>query len=88
MTTWRAPTWRATAAAMMPIGPAPVMITSSPTRSKASTVWTALPSGSRIAPISSSMASGRGTMLKAGIFRYSANAPGRLTPMPLVSGSR
>ena len=30
MTTWRAPTWRATAAAMMPIGPAPVTSTSSP----------------------------------------------------------
>ena len=30
MTTRRAPTWRATAAAMMPIGPAPVISTSSP----------------------------------------------------------
>ena len=43
MTTWRAPTWRAIATAMMPIGPAPVISTSSPTRSKASAVWTALP---------------------------------------------
>ena len=31
---WRAPTWRQTAAAMMPMGPAPVISTSSPTRSK------------------------------------------------------
>ena len=30
MTTWRAPAWRTTAAAMMPIGPAPVISTSSP----------------------------------------------------------
>ena len=30
----RAPTWRQTAAAMMPMGPAPVISTSSPTRSK------------------------------------------------------
>ena len=67
MTTWRAPTWRATAAAMMPIGPAPVISTSSPTRSKASAVWTALPSGSRMAPSSSSTSSGSGTMLKAGM---------------------
>ena len=66
MTTCRAPTWRATAPAMMPIGPAPVISTSSPTRSKASAVWTALPSGSRIAPSSSSTSSGKGTMLNAG----------------------
>ena len=33
-------------------------------------------------------ASGSGTMLKAGMFTYSAKAPGRLTPMPWVSGSR
>ena len=59
MTTWRAPTWRATAAAMMPIGPAPVTSTSSPTRSKESAVCTALPSGSRIAPSSSSIVVGQ-----------------------------
>src|SRR5436190_1134703 len=32
---------------MQPIGPAPVTRTSSPTRSKESAVWTALPSGSK-----------------------------------------
>ena len=49
---------------------------------------TALPSGSRMAPISSSTSAGRCMALKAGIRRYSAKAPGTLTPMPLVSGSR
>ncbi len=34
ITTWRAPACRATAAAMMPIGPAPVISTSSPTTGK------------------------------------------------------
>ena len=47
-TTWRAPTWRAIAAAITPIGPHPVMSTSSPTRSNDNAVCTALPSGSRI----------------------------------------
>ena len=88
MTTWRAPTCRATAAAIMPIGPAPVTSTSSPTKSKLRAVWTALPNGSKIDPISSSIASGSGTTLKAGRRRYSAKAPGSLTPIPRVSGSR
>jgi hypothetical protein len=38
ITTWRAPTKRAMATAMMPIGPAPVISTSSPTRLKDSAV--------------------------------------------------
>ena len=49
MTTNRAPTWRQTAAAISPIGPAPVMSTSSPTRGKLRAVCTALPNGSKIA---------------------------------------
>src|SRR5919112_1278467 len=56
MTTLRAPMKRTIAVAMMPIGPAPVISTSSPTTSKASAVCTALPSGSRIAAISSAVA--------------------------------
>ncbi|MNT19242.1 hypothetical protein D3C72_1544940 [compost metagenome] len=51
-TTVRAPAWRATAAAIMPMGPAPVTSTSSPSRSNCCAVCTALPNGSRIEPIS------------------------------------
>ena len=43
MTMWRAPQCRAMATAMMPMGPAPVMSTSSPTTLKASAVCVALP---------------------------------------------
>ena len=43
ITTFRAPTWRAMATAMMPMGPAPVMSTSSPTMSKLRAVCAALP---------------------------------------------
>ncbi len=82
MTTWRAPQCRAIETAMMPIGPAPVMSTSSPTRLKARAVWVALPNGSRMEAISSSMAFGSLKTLDAGSVRYSANAPGRLTPTP------
>ena len=88
ITTCRAPTWRATAAAMMPMGPAPVISTSSPTRSKLSAVCTALPKGSRIAPMSSDIPSGKGTTLKAGRRRYCPKAPFSFTPMPRVAGSR
>src|SRR5665647_2187610 len=42
ITTCRAPAWRTTAAARQPTGPAPVMSTSSPTRSNDSAVCTAL----------------------------------------------
>jgi len=45
---------RATAAAMMPMGPAPVMSTSSPSTGNESAVWTALPKGSKIAATSRS----------------------------------
>src|ERR1700722_2320540 len=68
------------ATAITPIGPAPVMSTSSPTTLKASAVCVALPSGSRIAAISSSMAAGSVNTLDAGIVKYSAKAPGGMTP--------
>ena len=80
----RAPQCRAMATAMMPMGPAPVMSTSSPTTLNASAVCVALPNGSRMEAISSSMASGSLKTLVAGMVRYSANAPARLTPTPEV----
>ena len=80
----RAPQWRAMATAMMPIGPAPVISTSSPTTLNASAVCVALPNGSRMEAISSSMAAGSLNTLVAGMVRYSANAPGRFTPTPEV----
>ena len=69
---------------MMPIGPAPVISTSSPTRLNDSAVCVALPNGSKIAARSSEMSSGILNALNAGITRYSANAPSRLTPTPTV----
>src|SRR5690606_9920674 len=65
-TTYRAPMWRTMAAAITPIGPAPVMRTSSPTTSKARAVWVALPSGSSTAATSSGMWSGSGYTFWAG----------------------
>ena len=55
ITTNRAPACRATAAAMIPIGPAPVISTSSPSTLNDRAVWTALPSGSKMAATSRSM---------------------------------
>ena len=52
MTTWRAPAWRTTGMAMMPMGPAPVMSTSSPSTGNESAVCTALPKGSKMAATS------------------------------------
>ena len=69
---------------MMPIGPAPVISTSSPTRLNDSAVCVALPNGSKIDARSSEMSSGILNALNAGITRYSANAPSRLTPTPTV----
>src|SRR6202020_1478988 len=74
MTTCRAPACRAMATAMTPMGPAPVMSTSSPTTLKASAVCVALPSGSRIEAISSSIAVGSLNTLEARIVRYSGDA--------------
>src|SRR5450755_907810 len=69
---------------MMPIGPAPVISTSSPTRLNDSAVCVALPKGSKIDARSSEISSGILNALNAGITRYSANAPSRLTPTPTV----
>src|SRR4030088_692535 len=79
MTTWRAPVKRAIAVAMMPIGPAPVISTSSPTTLKASAVWVALPNGSRMAAMSSGIESVSLKGVAAGIARHWAKAPGRWT---------
>jgi hypothetical protein len=57
------------AAAMMPMGPAPVISTSSPTRSNESAVCAALPNGSRMEAMSSGMSSGIGNAFSAGITR-------------------
>ncbi len=84
MTTLRAPERLATSAPMMPIGPAPVTSTSSPTRSNERAVCTALPNGSKIAAISSGTSSGIGTTLYSGRQTNSPNEPGRLTPTPSV----
>src|SRR5450755_4169280 len=69
---------------MIPIGPAPVIKTSSPTRLNDSAVCVALPKGSKIDARSSEISSGILNALKAGITRYSAKAPSRLTPTPTV----
>ena len=74
------------------IGPAPVMRTSSPSRSKASA-----PGVDRVAEriedrfaelVASTASSGKGTMVNAGTRTYSAKAPGMLDLLPRVSGSR
>ena len=87
-TTWRAPAWRTTAAAMQPIGPAPVMSTSSPSTGNASAVCTAFPNGSKIAATSSSTPGQWCQMFVIGSATSSANAPGRLTPSPIVCAHR
>ena len=69
---------------MMPMGPAPVISTSSPTTLNDSAVWVALPNGSRIEAMSSSMAAGSLNTFEAGSAMYSAKQPGRLTPTPTV----
>ncbi len=80
----RAPTNRAIDVAITPIGPAPVIRTSSPTRLKARAVCVAFPNGSRIEAMSSLMDSLSLNVLTAGIDRYSAKHPGRFTPTPTV----
>ena len=67
---------------MTPIGPAPVMRTSSPTRSKDNAVCTAFPSGSKKAAISSGISFGTRNTFTAGMATYSAKQPGRCTPTP------
>ena len=85
MTTDLAPACLTTATAMMPMGPAPVMSTSSPSTGNDSAVCTAFPKGSKIAATSRSMFFLWCQTLVIGTEIYSANAPGRLTPIPCVS---
>ena len=65
-TTCLAPAWRTIAAARTPIGPAPVISTSSPTAGHCSAVWVALPSGSKQDTTSSDIPAGTRQMLLAG----------------------
>ena len=67
---------------------APVINTSSPTKSKDNVACTAFPNGSKILPTSLLIDSGNATTFEAGIIRYSANAPSLSTPKFTVSGSR
>ena len=69
---------------MMPMGPAPVISTSSPKTGKDRAVWTALPKGSKMAAMSRSTVGSCRQMLLMGRAMYSANAPGRFTPTPWV----
>ena len=70
------------------MGPAPVISTSSPSTSKLSAVCTAFPKGSKHARTSSGMCGSAPQTLVIGMQRYSAKAPGRLTPTPCVCGQR
>src|SRR5450759_2259760 len=87
-TTWRAPAWRTTAAAIRPMGPAPEMSTSSPSTGNASAVWTAFPNGSKIAATSSSIPRQWCQTFVIGRTTSSANAPSRPTPRPIVWAQR
>ncbi len=86
MTTCRAPACRTTAAAMSPIGPAPVMSTSSPSTGKLSAECTALPNGSKMAATSGSVPGGWRHTLVAGTATRSAYPPSRSMPMLTVFG--
>ncbi len=74
---------------MMPIGPAPVISTSSPSTWNESAVCTALPKGSKIGGhvVGDALVEWTQTLVM-GRARYSAKAPGRFTPTPLVSAQR
>ena len=85
MITRRAPAYLQMATAMMPMGPAPVIRTSSPTRSNIKAVWVAFPTASNMATTSSSMLGSMAITFVAGMHTYSANAPSRSTPTLLVS---
>ena len=80
ITMLRAPACRTTDAAMTPMGPAPVMRTSSPSTGNASAECTALPNGSKIAATSGSTGSRWRHTLVAGTATYSAKPPSRSTP--------
>ena len=73
---------------MSPIGPAPLIRTSSPRTGNASAVWTALPNGSKIAATSGSIPGQWCQMFVIGRATYSAKAPSRPTPRPIVWAHR
>ena len=77
----------ATPTAKQPIGPHPRTSTVLPGTRASSTVCTALPIGSMMAPTSVGMPSSRMT-LEAGMAMNSANAPSRSTPMIWVRWQR
>ena len=81
----RAPAARAIPTAKRPMGPQPTTATERPETSVCSTVWKALPRGSKTAAWSSSTASGRGMRLVDGTTTYSAKAPSRSMPRMAVS---
>ena len=88
MTMWRAPACLEMGKAMQPIGPAPVISTSSPTRSNESAVWTAFPKGSKQERTSSGIDGSACQQFDCGMATNSAHAPGRFTPTPCVFGQR
>ena len=88
ITTWRAPACRTTAAAISPIGPAPVISTSSPRTGNCNAECTALPNGSKIAATSRSIEGSWCQTFVIGSAMNSANAPGRFTPIPVASLQR
>ena len=69
--------------AMMPMGPAPVMSTSSPMSGNISAVCVALPKASKKETTSSGRLSSMAMTLRAGMQTNSANAPSRSTPTPM-----
>ena len=73
---------------MIPIGPAPVISTSSPRTLNFRAVWTAFPRGSKQLRTSRGMFGLHFQIFPLGTLMYSAKAPGLLTPMPLVSLQR
>src|SRR3954451_2960554 len=87
-TTYRAPACCATAHAISPIGPAPVISTSSPSTGNVRVECTALPNGSKIAATSRSIAGSWCQTLVIGSAISSANAPGRSTPTLEVFAQR
>ena len=73
---------------MRPIGPAPETSTSSPSTGKARAVCTAFPKGSKIAATSSSMPGPWCQTFVIGSATYSAKAPSRPTPRPMLFAHR
>ena len=76
------------ATAMQPMGPAPVMSTSSPTRSKERAVWVALPKGSRNAATRRRCHPAAGRRSRREWRGIRAKQPGRFTPTPTVLRQR